>query len=355
MPSRDRTLHVHAGPHKTASTWIQAGLERNRGLLLRQGLRYDTPWREHSHRHLARQLLAGGAAALEHWLRARRGWDGDVLLSAEHLSRLIHGPEGLELLRRIAADEGWQLHVISFIRPQAALINSYYAHTLARLYASLAFADYVRLQCLGHWPRPRPAARRQWIRLQPLSLDPEQRFAAVLAAAGRGELRASFLPFPGGGVDPVQPLLQQLRIDGAGWRPPRWQDRNAPPGRRGLALALAVNRRLDGLGQRRSDLIQHHRLNHLAARIGTIARHRGWIQERFDGWTPELRQLVAATYDVANQRFARQVWGGDWTMDGPPVVQVGTDVEPALVIDSELEQLADALLARWQRRHHRMA
>jgi hypothetical protein len=322
--------------------------------LSRQGLRYDTPWREHSHRHLARQLLDGEAAPLERWLRARRGWDGDLLLSAEHFSRLIHGPEGLELLRHTDAAEGWQLHVISFIRPQAALINSYYAHTLARLYASLAFGDYVRLQCLGRWPQPRPVARRQWIRLQPLSLDLEERFAAVLAAAGRGQLRASFLPFPGGGVDPVQPLLQLLQIDPAGWRPPRWQDRNAPPGRRGLALALAVNKRLDGLGQRRNLLIQHHRLNHLAARIDTIAQRRGWIHERFDGWTPELRQIVAATYDEANQRFARQVWCGDWAANVPQVAAASADEQPGLVIDSELEQLADDLLRRWQRRHYRM-
>ncbi|MFN7230171.1 MAG: hypothetical protein ACK5UG_14055 [Synechococcaceae cyanobacterium] len=351
MPTRNRTLHVHAGPHKTASTWIQAGLERNRALLLRQGLRYDTPWREQSHRHLARQLLGGAADPLARWLRDRRRWDGDLLLSAEHLSRLIHGSEGLELLRCTAAAEGWQLHVISFIRPQPALINSYYAHTLARLYASLSFADYVRLQCEGRWPQPRPAARRQWIRLQPLSLDPGERFAAVLAAAERGELRASFLPFPAAGIDPGQPLLDLLEIDRAGWCQPRWRDRNAPPGRRGLALALAVNRLLDGLAERRNVLIQHHRLNHLAARIGTIARRRGWIHERFDGWTAELLQLVHTTYGQANQRFARRVWAADWGDHWPAAAGAGG--EPGLAIDPELDREADALFRRWQRRHHR--
>lgn len=354
MPSRARILHVHAGPHKTASTWIQAGLQRNRSLLRRQGLRYDTPWGEHSHRHLARQLLAGDAAPLEQWLRARRGWSGDLLLSAEHFARLIHGREGLELLSSTAASEGWQLHVISFIRPQPALINSYYAHTLARLYASLTFGDYVRLQCEGRWPLPRPVARRQWIRLQPLSLDPQQRFAALLAAVGREDVRASFLPFPGRGVDPVQPLLQQLQIEAGGWRKPRWRDRNAPPGRRGLALALAVNQRLDRLGERRSVLIQRHRLNHLAARIGGIAHRRGWTEDRFDGWTPVLRQLVEATYGEANQRFARQVWSCDWACHWP---QAPADApsQPNLVIDEALEQQADDLLQRWQRRHYPMA
>ena len=54
-----RTLHLHAGPHKTASTYLQARLHANRPGLEREGLRYPTPWRERSHRNLARALQAG--------------------------------------------------------------------------------------------------------------------------------------------------------------------------------------------------------------------------------------------------------------------------------------------------------
>ena len=108
-----RTLHLHAGPHKTASTYLQARLQANRRRLEAHGLRYPTPWGEHSHRHLARQLQAGQMAALEQLFAQQRRWSGDLLLSAEHFAPLVADAAALAGLRRLCAHAGYALRVIS--------------------------------------------------------------------------------------------------------------------------------------------------------------------------------------------------------------------------------------------------
>jgi hypothetical protein len=343
-----RTLHLHAGPHKTASTYLQARLHANRSSLERQGLRYPTPWREHSHRHLARALQAGRFAALEHLLSQQRRWSGDLLLSAEHFVPLIRDPQLLGRLRQLSSGQGFDLQVISYVRPQSDLLNSHYAHGLGRLYGAPSFRAYVRAQLDGR--RLGGPARRRWIRLGPQLLNLEQRFAALLADEG---LRQRYLPFRPRQQDPFGQLMELLALQAptAGWRTAPADQANEQLGRRGLGLAYLLNRELDALPIRRNQLISGHGLNRLAEQIRQLARQRGWVHERFDGWQGRLPALLQQRLAASNSRFAQRVWGQSWQEVFPPG-QPGAAkaVAKGLVLDEDLRDEARELFQAYRSR-----
>ena len=345
----ERTLHLHAGPHKTASTYLQARLHANRADLERLGLRYPTPWREYSHRHLARDLQAGRFQALERLLGQQRRWSGDLLLSAEHFAPLIRDPQALARLLRHGAAQGFALHVISFVRPQAELLNSFYAHGLGRLYGAPSFRAYVRAQLDGR--RLRGPARRRWIRHAPQLLDFEQRFAAPLAAEG---LRQSYLPFRPRRQDPFAQLLDLLELPPpvAGWRAAPAEQANEQLGRRGLGLAYLLNGELDRLPVRRNQLIAGHGLNRLVEQLRQLARQRGWVAERFDGWQGRLPALLQQRFGASNERFAQRVWGQDWGEVFPPGQSgvAGVAAGQGLVLDQQLRDEARELFLAYRRR-----
>ena len=344
----ERTLHLHAGPHKTASTYLQARLHANRPGLERLGLRYPPPWREHSHRHLARDLQAGRFQALERLLGQQRRWSGDLLLSAEHFAPLIRDPQALARLLRHGAAQGFALHVISFVRPQAELLNSFYAHGLGRLYGAPSFRAYVRAQLDGR--RLRGPARRRWIRHAPQLLDFEQRFAAPLAAEG---LRQSYLPFRPRRQDPFAQLLDLLELPPpvAGWRAAPAEQANEQLGRRGLGLAYLLNGELDRLPVRRNQLIAGHGLNRLVEQLRQLARQRGWVAERFDGWQGRLPALLQQRFGASNERFAQRVWGQDWGEVFPPGQSgLAGAAGQGLVLDQQLREEACELFLTYRRR-----
>jgi hypothetical protein len=293
-------------------------------------------------------LQAGRFQALERLLSQQRRWSGDLLLSAEHFVPLICDPQALAGLRRHCTAQGFDLHVISFVRPQADLLNSLYAHGLGRLYGAPSFRTYVRAQLDGR--RLRGPVRRRWIHQAPQLLNFEQRFAALLAADG---LRQSFLPFRPGQQDPFSQLiaLLELPVPVAGWRAAPADQANEQLGRRGLGLAYLLNGELDRLPVRRNQLIAGHGLNRLVERLRQLARQRGWVAERFDGWQGRLPALLQQRLAASNSRFAERVWGQGWEAvfpAGQPGAQAAAT--KGLVLDEDLHDQAHALFLAYRRR-----
>ncbi len=339
-----RTLHLHAGPHKTASTYLQARLQANRPRLDAQGLRYPTPWGELSHRNLARALQRGDMGPLERVLQRQWRWNGDLLLSAEHFVPLVADADALARLQEVCGRWGFGLHVISFVRPQADLINSFYAHGLGRLYGTPTFPAYVRTQLAGR--RLRGALRRRWIHMAPLALDFDQRFRVLLAAAG---LRTSFLPFVPRRRDPFDQLCEGLGLLPGSWGAAPASEANEQLGRRGVGLAFLLNTELDSLPVKRNRLIADHGLNRLVERLRHLARARGWVGDRFNGWQGRLPDLLQERLGASNERFARQVWGQNWGEVFPPAGQAAGAAR-GLALDQELRDEARELFLAYRRR-----
>lgn len=338
-----RTLHLHAGPHKTATTYLQSRLKANRSRLEAQGLRYPIPFGEHSHRHLARALKAGAFHPLEHLLERQARWSGDLLLSAEHFIPLVSDAEALATLHALCDRHGFALHVICFVRPQAGLLNSFYAHGLGRLYGTPTFSAYVRAQLAGR--RLKGEAQRRWIRMGPLELDFERRFAPLLAEDAPA---ASFLPFRPRLQDPFAQLQDLLGLSAGPWRDAPADQANEQLGRRGLGLAFLLNRQLDALPVRRQVLIARHGLNRLVERLRVQARRRGWVEERFNGWNGALIEELSQALAASNAGFAQRVWGQSWEQIFPDAFALETGAGD-LVLEEPLHQEADALFVAYRR------
>ena len=239
LPSpTQRTLFLHIGMHKTASTYIQRRLRKNRSLLRKNGVLLP------AHRQKDNKLLK--ALAQEswnpwgRWLKRAELRGCNLLVSHEALSCSLYQscsdgetPRGLWLadqLRRC----GWKLKVVGFIRDQESYLNSRYTQLVKRLAIRSDFTSYVEKVMQGNtisecdlitlfgWLLEMPSVERIMI---PFGASKDQ-----------NDLENQR-------QDPFQQLADELGLPAAVIRQCKpVSSINQQPGRLGVALALEISR-----------------------------------------------------------------------------------------------------------------
>ena len=121
-------LVIHAGTHKTASTYIQDRLFQNRTKLSEQGFIYDYPKGTKTFKLLARDLCKGNWNPLKTHLNSHKDKGKNLLISAEQFAVPLNDPKTLRALQRLAQKKGYELEVVIFIRTQLDYINSRYTY-----------------------------------------------------------------------------------------------------------------------------------------------------------------------------------------------------------------------------------
>lgn len=293
----ERTLVLHVGIHKTASTYIQHRLKGNQAFLKRHGLLY--PRRRRDHLDLVHALRQGD---LQPWLdliglASRQGLR--PLISAEVLSVILHQPaeEGTtrSLLSRLQDQlqaEGVGLELVAFVRDQPAYLNSRYTQLIKRLYFASSFNRYV-LDTLEKGGES--------------DCDYERLFGEAMEDPC---IRTCFLPFRSGETDPCERLLAAIGVADCGPLAPLDHQPNTQPGWQAVWLAqrLAAN------------LQRHHptawRDRNCKARIRDalerLAEQEGWQAEPFQGVNGYLLGRIEKRFGDGNERFAQRVWGCSW-------------------------------------------
>lgn len=329
----DRICHIHAGTHKTASTYIQSRLERNRQLLAGQNLLYEFPGRSRiRHKPLA------VAANKSHWRRWNRylahyqGKNANLLWSAEQFTLPLCNPRLLSRICKILQRHGFTLNVVIFVRPQLEYMNSRYVYNLRRLYRVPSFEDYV-LSCLASGDRD--------------IYNYNQLYAPLLDSG----VRCTFLPFHRMYGDPFLRLLRAVGLD-----PQRNYSRaqsgheNIQSGTRGVWLSRLIVDRLVNLGYTGRDLKATSKL------VRQVAESRGWHKERFFGFSSELMKRTLDHYAEGNDIFSQRVWGRSWNEVFPPQVVPRSVYVPRTPAESlQMEKLADQLVARLASRNPHLA
>jgi hypothetical protein len=114
--SRDQPLLIlHAGTHKTASTYIQERLHLNRDLLKQQSIVYQDPCCDRPKaKKLAGELCKHREKRLRSMLSNHKQ-EQHILLSAEQLSVALIDQNCIENLGKIANIYGLNLHIKIFI------------------------------------------------------------------------------------------------------------------------------------------------------------------------------------------------------------------------------------------------
>lgn len=318
---------IHAGTHKTATSYIQNRLWLNSERLQAQGVVYRYPRsRVAKHKPLAKALRR---AQWGLWNRSLRRWGADgqrILLSAEQFTKPFCHRARFQPLLQLLTRRGYRLRVVLFLRDQPDYMNARYVHSLRRFYHCLPFDDYVRQQ----------------LRRGQATYDYNSMLSDMLACRN---LTLDVLPFRSQAGDPFEQLMDLLGITSPeGWLPADPIRGNQQPGCRGVWLAQQVGRRLQAQGK-----MDGEGINSSQRLVRRIADARGWSADRFYGFSPELAREVAHHYASANDQLAQRLWGCSWrdrfpwhlperrTYELPPV---GDERQAMLAeVEAALEQL----------------
>lgn len=294
-----RELVVHAGTHKTASSYLQNRLFANRQGLADQGVHLDWPGRAgRKHKGLVQAMEEGRPAPWRRYLESAPSTARQVLVTAEQFTPAITEPGHLVFLESLAAAHRCRLRVLLVLRDQPDGLNALYAHTVRRLYHHHGFEAYLRQRRrLGGWD----VNCHGW--LEPL--------------LSRPTIDLLLLPYrsPGGGSAPQAPATDPfLMLAGAlgwsaptgGWQPASRQAINTQVGRRGIALARRVAALISGHG------IDPRSLRNTGGVIREIAEREGWTRDRFQGFDPPTYHRLRSELRPANDALAQKVWGVPW-------------------------------------------
>lgn len=255
-----RLFVIHAGTHKTATTYIQSRIMANLDLLAAAGVHVSYPGDiARKHKPLAEDLGSRELAVWRRFLQNVPKEEAQVLISAEQFTQPLARPRIFRRLQRLLAEHGFRLRIVVFLRDQPDYMNARFVHSTRRLYHCQPFESYVEQQ----------------LNEGELIYNYSRLFARLLDAAA---IETCFLPFASGLGDPYERLMQsQGWCSPQPWRPADPSQGNIQPGCRGVWLAQAVMRQM----QERHGSWEH--LLKASATIRQIAEREGWIAERYQG------------------------------------------------------------------------
>ena len=324
-----RILFIHAGPPKTGSTAIQKFFSGNAEAFAQIGIYWPkagTELKAHNHLALSNAFRPGQE---DHDLLAilakeltDRGRPGRVLISAEQFGTRMSHPQYLKNVCLYCEILGYDLHVIAYIRPQPALLNSLFAqnaknwkplpvfdkflqrevhsgrHDNNNLFAPLLESRTVRYT-------PRPYTR------QLLQRDITSDFCEILGLAPQAT---------------------------AGFVPPEMA--NVVPGPKTVEAFLRLRRRIAA----QIPAVDPDKMTALTWPFIRAAGALGWNDQKFWGITPSGHAALASHFSKSNDRFAERVWAKPWQQifaDDDPAPPTSNVFQPAKADPAELSEFKD--------------
>ena len=296
MGNNARTLVIHAGTHKTASTYIQNRLASNRNNLDKNNVFLVSPDTRKVGRcyELATHVKSGKFLKVKKLLETIPEEADSAILSDERLTQALIQQGRIESLARVARRVGFRVKLVFFIRDQPDYINSLYVQEVKRFYHSMPIEKYVS-RCLA-----KRASRFDYFEM----------FRRLIECRS---VDVQFFPFGSALGDPFERLMQGQgwrSIDG--WRPAGAATFNDQIGAKGVWLARKVGRRLASLGVERRLIRGQSRF------IGRYANQFGWSESRYYGLDDDMVQHIRDHYLLNNEHFSRMVWSQPWQKIFPP-------------------------------------
>ena len=281
---------IHAGTHKTATSYIQSRIKQNITSLSDAGVYVRYPSNNaQKHKPLATWLSNQNFEEWDNYLHAVPDDINNVLVSAEQFTQPISKKKLFKPLKTLLAQRGFQLRIVIFVRDQPDYMNARYVHSTRRLYHAESFEEYVSKQ----------------LRERELVYDYSVLFKDLIAFLGS---HIDFLPYGSTYGDPFDRLMNsQSWQSSSGWKPADPSKRNIQPGCKGVWLAQQVFRQLTKAG------INASSLRNTGGVIRDISSKSGWEEQRFYGFTPDLYARVVKHYQSCNNSFAQAVWNCDWS------------------------------------------
>ena len=297
-------LIVHAGTHKTASTYIQERLHRNRDLLKSQGVSLQDPVDcKPKPKKLAAELCKQRSRRWKAFFKQQlKG--SHRLLSAEQFAVPLTDPDCIRQLEAMADEAGYELHIVIFIRSQLDYINSRYIYSLRRFYHHQTFEQFVDDALRGRLQNEK--TKRGKIERRQDVFDFWSYFQPLLKARDKG-LKVSFLPFRQGGLDPFEQFILAINLSTAlSWKQCPQRHYNRSPGTRGVWLARLLSQLL------KENKISPKTIENSSQIILREEQRRFWRDPSFWGYSRKLSKKVTKYFKENNNKFAKAAWNCDW-------------------------------------------
>ena len=282
-----KTLLIHAGTHKTASTYIQSRMQDNAANLENNGVKLlDIKRKIGVEKILPAIVYSRDIEKLRSFLGQDSLQFQTLLYSAEQCTQLLFRKKRLEWFVDALESLGFRLRIAIFVRDQPDYINSMYVQKVKKFLHSIDMTSYI-WHCLHR--------QRYWFNYNYM-------FSGMIK---NPDLDVDFLPYGRQFGDPFERLmalpgwLQGFQVE---WLPSVVRDLNDQPGIKGVHLALNVSRKLEGLGVDLSTL--RNRARYIRKYISPL----GWGSDRYFGLKDDQVDLIQDFYQLPNQRFCKKVW-----------------------------------------------
>ena len=297
-------LIVHAGTHKTASTYIQERLHRNRDLLSSQGVSLQDPLEcKPKPKKLAAELCNRRSKRWKAFF-TQQPEGQHCLLSAEQFAVPLTDPQCIRQLEALAEAAGYELHIVIFIRNQLDYINSRYIYSLRRFYHHQTFEQFVHDALRGKLQNEKP--KRGKIKRRQDVFDFWNYFKPLLKAKAKG-LQVSFLPFRHGGIDPFEQFIRSINLSTAlPWKACPQKHYNRSPGTRGVWLARVLSQLL------MENNISPRNIENSSQIILKEERNQFWRDPNYWGYSRKLAKKVNRKFRTNNAKFAQAAWNCSW-------------------------------------------
>ena len=304
LPMQRPQLIMHAGTHKTASTYIQERLHRNRDLLSSQGVSLQDPVDcKPKPKKLAAELCKKRSKRWKTFFK-QQPHGRHRLLSAEQFAVPLTDPNCIRELEAMADAAGYELHIVIFIRDQLDYINSRYIYSLRRFYHHQTFEQFVDDALKGKLQNEK--TKRGKIERRQDVFDFWNYFQPLLKARDRG-LKVSFLPFRQGGLDPFEQFIHTINLSTAlPWKTCPARHYNRSPGTRGVWLARVLSQRL------KESNISPKTIGNSSQIILNEEHRRHWRDPSFWGYSQKLAKKVTRHFKSNNAKFAQEAWDCSW-------------------------------------------
>ncbi len=284
----ERIVWIHAGPHKTASTYLVRMLRENRKALAAQHIYIPADSESES-----KKLIDQDWTGLDQLISQLSSKTKHYLISREVLHNRIVNPAYFKPLLDLVQKRGFRLGVIYVIRDQADWINSMYTHGIRRFYPRNTFSAYCKKTLKkGSYE----------------GMQYRRKFKDIMREKA---IYKTFIPLSEHYLvkDPYLALAKALKWQEprGGWNKVNATESNLQPGRKAIWLSKLCRQILIDIN------IDPKKLHQKGRTIRNIAFEKEWHLDRFYGFSPKLYRQTRQFYSQSNEWFSQYHWQCSWT------------------------------------------
>ena len=267
-------LILHAGPHKTGSSYIQHNLEINSKILLNNDIKYF------SYKITRKKFENKDFKFFHKLLNNKYKYN---ILSDEAFSKKIVLSKYLDPIIKICNELNRKLIIIYYVRNQCDLINSHYCHTIRRFYHTQTFEEYLDDFNLKE-------------------IDLCKKFSYIFEMK---DVEIKFIPFIKGN-DPFKDFLNVLKINLD--LKIESEKVNIQMGKYGTWIAIILHKLL-----KKHNFFNKDTENMKFANLIRRNLSSSFKDDKYYGFTKEKYLKINNYFYESNKKFSNLVWKKEWT------------------------------------------